>query len=57
MDIEKIFFIKEFFQNYSSTLTNQQNPSMKSYFIQLIQLLQDSDLIESEFKSISSGKD
>jgi predicted DNA-binding protein YlxM (UPF0122 family) len=54
MDIEKIFFIKEFFQNYSSTLTNQQNPSMKSYFIQL---LQDSDLIESEFKSISSGKD
>ena len=44
--------IKEFFQNYPSTITNQQKTTMKKYFIQLIQLLHDSDLIESNYKII-----
>jgi len=56
IDIEKMFLIKEFFQNYLSTLTNQQKTTMKNYFIQLIQLLQDSDLIEFNYKIISDSK-
>ncbi len=56
IDIEKTFLIKEFFQNYPSTLTNKQKTDMKKCFIQLIQLLQDSDLIESNYKIISNNK-
>ena len=56
IDVEKKFLIKEFFQNYSSVLSNQQKTKMKTYFIQLIQLLQDSDLIESSYQVILDGK-
>lgn len=55
-EIEKIFLIKEFLENYSATLTNQKKTLIKNYFIELIQLLQDSDLIEPKYKVISGGK-
>ena len=32
-NIQKIFLIKEFFQNYKSRLSNQQKTKMKGYFI------------------------
>jgi hypothetical protein len=33
VDIEKTFDIRDFFQNYPSTLTNQQKTKIKKYFI------------------------
>ena len=54
-NIQKIFLIEEFFQNYSSQLSNQQKTKMKTYFIQSIQLFQKHDLIENKFQIISDG--
>ena len=39
-NIDKVFFIKEFFQNYTSCLSNQQKTKMKEHFIQSIKLFQ-----------------
>jgi hypothetical protein len=54
--VEKIFLIEEFFQNYSSTLTNQQKTNIKGYFIELIQILEKNGMIESNYKIIVNGK-
>jgi len=54
VDIEKYFSIEEFFQNYPSTLTNQQKTRMKEYFIELIQLFKEYELIESTYKVVST---
>jgi hypothetical protein len=56
VDLEKTFYIKEFFQNYPSTLTNQQIAKIKKYFIQLIQIFQEHKLVDSNYKIISNGK-
>ena len=56
VDIEKIFFIKDFFQNYPSTLTNQQKTKIKKYFIQLVQIFEEHQLIDSNYKILSGGK-
>jgi predicted DNA-binding protein YlxM (UPF0122 family) len=54
-NIEKVFLIKEFFQNYTSRLSNQQKTKMKEHFIQSIKLFQQYDLIENNYKIISNG--
>jgi len=41
MDVEKIYYIKDFFKNYPSTLTNQQKTKIKKYFIRLIQMFEE----------------
>jgi hypothetical protein len=56
VDLEKTFYIKEFFQNYPSTLTNQQITKIKKYFIQLIQIFQEHKLVNSNYKIISNSK-
>jgi len=56
VDIEKIFSIKDFLQNYPSTLNNQQKTKIKKYFIQLVGRLKEHDLIQSNYKIISGGK-
>ena len=56
VDIEKSFLIKEFFQNYPSTLTNQQKTKIKKYFIRLIQIFQEYELLDPDYKIISNGK-
>lgn len=56
VNIEKIFSIKDFLQNYPSTLNNQQKTKIKKYFIQLVGCLKEHDLIESNYKIISGGK-
>lgn len=56
VDIEKRFLIKEFFQDYSSTITNQQKTTIKKYFIELVQVLEQSNLIESNYKYFLDGK-
>lgn len=53
--IDKVFLIKEFFQNYTSRLSNQQKTKMKEHFIQSIKLFQQYDLIENNYKIISNG--
>lgn len=54
-NIEKVFLIQEFFQNYTSRLSNQQKTKMKEHFIQSIKLFQQYDLIENNYKIISNG--
>jgi len=54
-NIEKVFLIKEFFQNYTARLSNQQKTKMKEHFIQSIKLFQQYDLIENNYKIISNG--
>ena len=55
INIEKVFLIKEFFQNYRSILSNQQKTKMKNDFIQLVKVLQDRNLIEDNYKIIWNG--
>jgi len=54
-NIQKVFLIKDFFQNYTSRLSNQQKTKMKEYFIQSVKLFQQYDLIENNYKIISNG--
>lgn len=54
-NIERGFPIKEFFQNYTSRLSNQQITKIKEYFIQSIKLFQQYDLIGNNYKIISNG--
>lgn len=56
VEIEKIFLIQQFFQDYPSALSNQRKAQMKQYFIELVQILQEYDLIETNYKVISNGK-
>lgn len=56
VEIEKIFLIQQFFQDYPSVLSNQQKTKMKKYFIELVQILQENHLIETNSKIISNGK-
>lgn len=54
VDIEKHFSIEEFFHQYPSVLSNQDKNKMKEYFIQLIQLFEEHQLIESTYKVVST---
>ena len=54
VDIEKYFSIEEFFHNYTSVLSNQDKNKMKEYFIKLIQLFEEHQLIESTYKVVST---
>ena len=54
-NIQKIFLVEEFIQNYSSQLSNQQKTKIKEYFIQSIQLFQKHHLIENNYKVINNG--
>jgi len=56
VEVEKTFLIKEFFQNYPSTLTNKQKTEIKEYFIELIKVFEKHQLIESNYKIIRDGK-
>jgi hypothetical protein len=55
ISIEKKFFIKEFLSSYSSVISNQWANNIKKYFIQLVQLFKDHDLIEDNYKIILNG--
>nr|QYB19241.1 hypothetical protein [Climaconeis cf. scalaris]QYB19336.1 hypothetical protein [Climaconeis cf. scalaris] len=54
-NIQKIFLIKEVFQNYKSCLSNQQKTKMKGYFIQSVKVFQKHHLVENNYKIISNG--
>jgi hypothetical protein len=55
VSIEKEFFIQEFLSSYSSVISNQRANNIKKYFIQLVQLFKDHNLIEDSYKIISNG--
>jgi len=55
INIMKEFFIKEFLDSYPSVLSNQQRTKIKRSFIQLIQILEEYDLIENNYKIISNA--
>jgi hypothetical protein len=54
-EFEKQFFIQEFLDNYQSVISNQRITNIKRYFIQLVKVLEDHDLIEANYKIISNG--
>jgi hypothetical protein len=55
VDIEKEFFIKKFLDSYPSVISNQRIANIKRYFIELVKVLQEYDLIESNYKIMSDG--
>ena len=55
VNIEKVFFIQEFLSSYPSVISNQRKNNIKKYFIQLVQLFKEHDLIENNYKIISNG--
>lgn len=56
VNIEKVFFIQEFLSSYSSLISNQRKNNIKKYFIQLVHLFKEHDLIEDSYKILSNGK-
>jgi len=54
VDITKTFLIQQFLDSYS-TVSNQRINKIKKNLIELVQLLQEYDLIESNYKIISNG--
>jgi hypothetical protein len=56
VEIEKVFLIQEFFQEYPFIISNQQKTNIKRYFIELVQLLQEYQLIETNYRIILNGK-
>ena len=56
VNIAKTFWIKDFFEDYSVQLTNQQKTKMKNYFIECLQQYQNHGLITENYKIISKGK-
>lgn len=56
VSITKTFYIRDFLNNYTSTLNNKQKTQIKKYFIQLIQTLKEADLITSDYMILSNGK-
>jgi len=55
VSIEKEFFTQEFLSSYLSVICNQRINNIKKYFIQLVQLFKEHNLIEDSYKIISNG--
>jgi hypothetical protein len=55
ISVEKDFYIEDFFNTYPSTLSNQQRTKIKKSFIELVEIIQDADLIEPNYKIMSNG--
>jgi hypothetical protein len=56
VNIAKTFWIKDFFEDYSVKLTNQQKTKMKNYFIECLQQYKEHELVDGNYKIISKGK-
>lgn len=56
VDIEKKFFIREFFDSYPSTLNNQQKTKIKNSFIDIMLILLNAQLILPNYKIFYDGK-
>ena len=56
VNIAKTFWIKDFFEDYSVQLTNQQKTKMKNYFIECLQQYKKYGVVDGNYKIISKGK-
>lgn len=56
VNIEKRIFIKQFINSYPSSLNNSQKTNIKKFFLELVMILKESDLIQSNYKILSNGK-
>lgn len=56
IEIEKIILVNQFLKNYPSTLSNGQKTKIKQSFIELVQILKENNLIESNYKIIRNGQ-
>lgn len=56
VNIEKVFDMKEVFENYPSILSNKRKTAVKKYYLELIKELKDQDFIEPYFKIISNTR-
>jgi len=54
LKLEKSFTLQQFLDSYS-TVSNQRINKIQKNFIELVQILQEYDLIESNYKIISNG--
>jgi len=50
LDTQKTFYFKEFLQAYRSTLNNPQIANIKRYFIELMEIFEEHQLIESSYQ-------
>jgi len=53
--MKKEFFVQEFLDSYPSIISNKRITNIKRNFIQLVKTIQESDLIEDNYKIISNG--
>lgn len=56
INLEKEFLIKKFIDTYPSTISNQQKNYIKAYFIEVVQILKQQDIIDDNYKTISKGR-
>lgn len=56
IDLRKEFNNTQFLENYPSTLNNQQITSIKRYFIELMKIFEEHQLIESYYQVIVDDK-
>jgi hypothetical protein len=55
-DIRKEFYIQEFLDSYTSTLSNQQKKQIKEYFIHYLQVLNKEQKLQDKVLDLSSNK-
>ncbi len=55
IEVEKKFYLKEFFKQYKGKISNQRISNMKQNFVELVKLLQDYDLIEDRYQVLVKG--
>lgn len=53
---EKVFYIRDFCDNYPAKLSHKKIGKMKTYFIEGIQILKQVNLIENNYKIILEGR-
>ncbi|MFT5791644.1 MAG: hypothetical protein ACI9LI_000981 [Saprospiraceae bacterium] len=55
--IKKTFYIKEFLEHFPSALNGKKKSQIKKYFIRLVEIFRETNLIQSNYKIISRGQE
>lgn len=56
INLEKVFHVKQSLDSYSSIISNQRISDIKKYFIEIVEILEENDIIENNYKIISNRK-
>jgi hypothetical protein len=54
-EVQKIFYISKFLDSYPSAISDKQRTLIKQYFINVVQIIQNYNLIENRCQTISNG--